>query len=319
MLESAAGYAPTLGILGAVMGLMRLMEQMPTAAALGPGIALAFVATVYGIGAANLVLLPIASRLRERAVTRGRRRELITNALLDMQRRLNPRLVAQKAGVFAPVPNVSEIVRHVSAQTAGARERSREARCCAPANIPRSLGDSVRRSRHHSPGVLCHHLRRRAGSIGRAGECVAASGGRGSGGRAKGVTARPRRAGRSGQCQPTDCLCRGPLDARRGHRPAGDSQLCDGSAVLTAPAQQFLRDLAGSLRYVDVQHPDSKGDRDRAPPGGTVCIELGVSTARASAVVGFRIDEVLPPLLPHRLLDLGYAEFHPRVAEPLGA
>ena len=120
VLESAAGYAPTLGILGAVMGLMRLMEQMPTAAALGPGIALAFVATVYGIGAANLVLLPIASRLRERAVTRGRRR-IITNALLDMQRRLNPRLVAQKAGVFAPVPNISEIVRHVSAGTAGAR------------------------------------------------------------------------------------------------------------------------------------------------------------------------------------------------------
>jgi chemotaxis protein MotA len=121
VLESAAGYAPTLGILGAVMGLMRLMEQMPTAAALGPGIALAFVATVYGIGAANLVLLPIASRLRERAVTSGRRRELMTHALLDMQRRLNPRLVAQKAGVFAPMPNVSEIVRHVSAQTPGAR------------------------------------------------------------------------------------------------------------------------------------------------------------------------------------------------------
>ena len=61
ILESAAGYAPTLGVLGAVLGLMRLMERMPTATALGPGIALAFVATVYGIGAANLILLPIAS------------------------------------------------------------------------------------------------------------------------------------------------------------------------------------------------------------------------------------------------------------------
>ena len=121
ILESAAGYAPTLGILGAVLGLMRLMERMPSAAALGPGIALAFVATVYGIGVANLVLLPVASRLRERAVMRTRRRELMTDALLDMQRRLNPRLVAHKARVFAPVPNVGDIVRTVAAQTAARR------------------------------------------------------------------------------------------------------------------------------------------------------------------------------------------------------
>jgi chemotaxis protein MotA len=66
LLESAAGYAPTSGILGAVLGLMRLMENLPSPAALGRGIALAFVATVYGIAAANLLLLPIASRLRER-------------------------------------------------------------------------------------------------------------------------------------------------------------------------------------------------------------------------------------------------------------
>jgi chemotaxis protein MotA len=122
LLESAAGYAPTLGILGAVLGLMRLMENLPSPAALGRGIALAFVATVYGITLANLLLLPIASRLRERAVSRGRRRDLITDALVDMHKRLNPRLVAQKARGFANVPNIADIVRQlgrdVPAQTA---------------------------------------------------------------------------------------------------------------------------------------------------------------------------------------------------------
>jgi chemotaxis protein MotA len=122
LLESAAGYAPTLGILGAVLGLMRLMENLPSPAALGRGIALAFVATVYGITLANLLLLPIASRLRERAVSRGRRRDLITDALVDMHKRLNPRLVAQKARGFANVPNIADIVRQLGrdlpAQTA---------------------------------------------------------------------------------------------------------------------------------------------------------------------------------------------------------
>jgi len=113
LLESAAGYAPTLGILGAVLGLMRLMENLPSPAALGRGIALAFVATVYGIATANLLLLPIASRLRERVTAQARRRDLITETLLDMHKRLNPRLVAQKARGFANVPNVSDIVRQL--------------------------------------------------------------------------------------------------------------------------------------------------------------------------------------------------------------
>jgi chemotaxis protein MotA len=121
ILEAAAGYAPTLGILGAVLGLMRLMEKLPSAAALGPGIALAFVSTVYGIGIANLVLLPVASRLRELYLIRGRRRDLITESLLDMQKRINPRLVAQKARGFAAVPNVAEIARQVTREHSSSR------------------------------------------------------------------------------------------------------------------------------------------------------------------------------------------------------
>jgi chemotaxis protein MotA len=112
--EAAAGYAPTLGILGAVLGLIRVMEHLATPAALGSGIAMAFVATVYGVGTANLLLLPIAARLRERSAAASRRRDLITETLIDVQQRINPRLVAQKARVFAnALPRVDEIARQI--------------------------------------------------------------------------------------------------------------------------------------------------------------------------------------------------------------
>ena len=115
--EAAAGYAPTMGILGAVLGLMRVMEHLAAPGVLGGGIALAFVATVYGVGSANLVLLPIAGRLRERSVLQARRRELITQGLQAMQQRLNPRLLAHKLRAFSDrVPRIDELSATVPAQ-----------------------------------------------------------------------------------------------------------------------------------------------------------------------------------------------------------
>jgi chemotaxis protein MotA len=111
--EAAAGYAPTMGILGAVLGLMRVMEHLGSPGVLGGGIALAFVATVYGVGSANLILLPIAGRLRERAAYQARRRELIIQALQGLQQRLNPRLVAHKLRAFSSrVPRIDELSAH---------------------------------------------------------------------------------------------------------------------------------------------------------------------------------------------------------------
>jgi chemotaxis protein MotA len=100
--EAAAGYAPTLGIVGAVLGLIHVMEHLEAPGALGSGIAVAFVSTLYGIGVANLVLLPLASRLRERAADAARHREIMIEALVAMQQRTNPRLVAQKMRALAP-------------------------------------------------------------------------------------------------------------------------------------------------------------------------------------------------------------------------
>jgi chemotaxis protein MotA len=96
VLETAAGYTPTLGILGAVLGLIRVMESLSEPAKLGSGIAVAFVATVYGVGAANLVLLPLASRLRTRARAAAVHREVIIEGMVALQEGLNPRLIEQK-------------------------------------------------------------------------------------------------------------------------------------------------------------------------------------------------------------------------------
>lgn len=94
--EAAGGYAPTVGILGAVLGLIHVMENLSDPTKLGAGIAVAFVATVYGVGSANLVLLPIAAKLRNRALRRARRREVILEGVLAIQEGQNPRVIDQK-------------------------------------------------------------------------------------------------------------------------------------------------------------------------------------------------------------------------------
>jgi chemotaxis protein MotA len=99
--ESAGGYAPTIGILGAVLGLIHVMDNLSDPTKLGSGIAVAFVATVYGVGVANLLLLPIANKLRRRADEAARRRVLIFEGILAIQEGLNPRLIDQKLRGFA--------------------------------------------------------------------------------------------------------------------------------------------------------------------------------------------------------------------------
>lgn len=78
--DSAGGYAPTIGILGAVLGLIHVMENLSDPAKLGSGIAVAFVATIYGVGLANLVLLPIGGKLKSQIQQEMTRREMLLNA-----------------------------------------------------------------------------------------------------------------------------------------------------------------------------------------------------------------------------------------------
>jgi chemotaxis protein MotA len=96
VLDAAAGYAPTLGIIGAVLGLMRVMQQFTTSDALGAGIAAAFVSTVYGLGAANLLFLPLATRVRARARREALRRDLVADGVLALRDGASPGLVEDR-------------------------------------------------------------------------------------------------------------------------------------------------------------------------------------------------------------------------------
>lgn len=93
VLEAAGGYAPTLGILGAVLGLIHALERITSPAAVGPGIAVAFVATVYGVGAANLVFLPLATRLRSLGRHAALNREVVIEGAVAIQQGIHPSLV----------------------------------------------------------------------------------------------------------------------------------------------------------------------------------------------------------------------------------
>jgi len=94
--ESAGGFAPTVGILGAVLGLIHVMNNLSDPSKLGPGIAVAFVATVYGVGLANLLLLPLAAKIKRKAQIEQHRKNLIADGLLGIQDGLNPRVLEEK-------------------------------------------------------------------------------------------------------------------------------------------------------------------------------------------------------------------------------
>jgi chemotaxis protein MotA len=100
--ESAGGYAPTIGILGAVLGLIHVMEHLGEPARLGAGIAVAFVSTIYGVGFANLLLLPTAHKLRVLTDGLVRERELIADGLVSVARGENPKLIEQRLAGYLP-------------------------------------------------------------------------------------------------------------------------------------------------------------------------------------------------------------------------
>lgn len=94
--EAAGGYSPTIGILGAVMGLIHVMENLSDPAKLGGGIAVAFVATIYGVGAANLIFLPIAKKLLGHVALLVTRREMLVDGLVGIANGDNPRIIESR-------------------------------------------------------------------------------------------------------------------------------------------------------------------------------------------------------------------------------
>lgn len=98
--ESAGGYAPTIGIIGAVLGLIQVMKNLANIDEVGRGIAVAFVATVYGVGVSNLLLLPMANKIRARAHQDVEMQELILGGVVGIVEGLNPKLLNSKLEAY---------------------------------------------------------------------------------------------------------------------------------------------------------------------------------------------------------------------------
>ena len=114
--ETAGGFAPTVGIIGAVLGLIHVMENLSDPSKLGGGIATAFVATVYGVGLANLVLLPLATKIKRKLSVEKERKTMIAEGVLAIQEGVNPRVLEEKlraytAGHVPPAPAADAVAK----------------------------------------------------------------------------------------------------------------------------------------------------------------------------------------------------------------
>lgn len=103
--EAAGGYAPTIGIIGAVIGLIQVMKHLDDIQKVGSGIAVAFVATIYGVGSANLLFLPVAQKIRLRTVQSLRLKELMLEGVVSIIEGMNPRLIRRKLAAFSQNAN----------------------------------------------------------------------------------------------------------------------------------------------------------------------------------------------------------------------
>ncbi|OGI20603.1 MAG: flagellar motor protein MotA [Candidatus Melainabacteria bacterium RIFOXYA12_FULL_32_12] len=98
--ESAGGYSPTIGIIGAVLGLIQVMQNLADPSKLGAGIAVAFVATVYGVGAANLILIPLGSKIKFKSKQDFLAKEIMIEGILSIQAGESPALIERKLQAF---------------------------------------------------------------------------------------------------------------------------------------------------------------------------------------------------------------------------
>ncbi len=98
--EGAGGYAPTIGIIGAVLGLIQVMKHLENIEEVGKGIAVAFVATVYGVGVANLFFLPAAAKIKARAHHGIQAKEIMLEGVISIVEGLNPKLIRAKLEAY---------------------------------------------------------------------------------------------------------------------------------------------------------------------------------------------------------------------------
>lgn len=98
--EAAGGFSPTVGIIGAVLGLIQVMQHLDDISEVGRGIAVAFVATIYGVGAANLFFLPVAGKIKMRIRQEQTLREMMLEGVISILEGMNPRMIETKLMAF---------------------------------------------------------------------------------------------------------------------------------------------------------------------------------------------------------------------------
>jgi len=119
--ETAGGYAPTIGIIGAVLGLIQVMKNLANIEEVGHGIAVAFVATIYGVGSANLLFLPAAAKIRNHVHLRMEAMDLVIEGVTSIVEGMNPRLLRRKLESVAAGSAGVNAAYEVSTETAGDR------------------------------------------------------------------------------------------------------------------------------------------------------------------------------------------------------
>jgi chemotaxis protein MotA len=117
--ESAGGFSPTVGIIGAVLGLIQVMQHLDRMDEVGRGIAVAFVATIYGVAAANLIFLPVAGKLRIRLREDLIRNEMMLEGVISILEGMNPRMLEIKLRSFLADNDAAEKAKP-KVQSAGA-------------------------------------------------------------------------------------------------------------------------------------------------------------------------------------------------------
>jgi chemotaxis protein MotA len=126
--EKAGGFAPTMGIIGTVMGLVHVLQNLAAPATLGPAISSAFIATLMGVGSANVVFLPIANRLKGVSKQEVELRLLTLDGILAVQAGDNPRIVAERLNSYvAPLERAGESPDPTPIVAAPVEEEEREA------------------------------------------------------------------------------------------------------------------------------------------------------------------------------------------------
>jgi chemotaxis protein MotA len=98
--EDCGAFAPTIGILGAVLGLIHVMENLDHPEMIGPGIAVAFVATLYGVGSANILFIPIGKKIKRKAQLDSMAREMVIIGVEGILTGLNPKVIQEKLAIF---------------------------------------------------------------------------------------------------------------------------------------------------------------------------------------------------------------------------